>query len=64
LCEGHIYFELNMGETKIYILEDTLLGWNMNLALFHNLNFTKVYLVPKSRMSRSYISPPKRLHGV
>jgi hypothetical protein len=26
LCEGHIYYELNMGATKICILVDTLFG--------------------------------------
>jgi hypothetical protein len=29
-------------EDKIYTLLDTLLGWNMRLALFYKLNFTKV----------------------
>jgi hypothetical protein len=29
---------------KIYILVGTLFGWNINLALFYNLNFTKVYI--------------------
>jgi hypothetical protein len=31
-------------QDKIYILVGILLGWNMNLALFYNLNFTEVYI--------------------
>jgi hypothetical protein len=30
-------------KTKYMFLEGTLLGWNMKLVLFCNLNFTKVY---------------------
>jgi hypothetical protein len=36
--------ERNIGQYKIYILVHTLLGWNMKLALFYNLYFTKVYI--------------------
>jgi hypothetical protein len=32
-------------QDKIYILVGTLLSWNMNLALFYNLNFTEVYSI-------------------
>jgi hypothetical protein len=32
------------GQDKIYILVGTLLGLNMKLTLFYNLNFTKVYI--------------------
>jgi hypothetical protein len=31
-------------QDKIHSLVDTLLGWNINLDLFYNLNFTKVYI--------------------
>jgi hypothetical protein len=31
-------------QDKIQYLVDTLLGWNMKLALFCNLNFAKVYI--------------------
>jgi hypothetical protein len=31
-------------EDKMYILVGTLFGWNINLALFYNLNVIKVYI--------------------
>jgi hypothetical protein len=44
LYDKHIYFEQIWAQDKIYILTGTLLGLNMNLALFCNLNFIKVYI--------------------
>jgi hypothetical protein len=45
LYEGHIYFEWTVGARKhIYSLVGTLLGRSVKLALFYNLNFTKVYI--------------------
>jgi hypothetical protein len=43
-CTRDIYFKWNMGVTKIYISVGTLLGWNMKIVLFRDLNFTEVYI--------------------
>jgi hypothetical protein len=38
------YFERNMDARKNIYFGRYFLGWDVNLALFCNLNFTKVYI--------------------
>jgi hypothetical protein len=47
--EGHLFWTTYGCKIKIYILVGILLGWNMNLALFYNLNFTEVYINLKKK---------------
>jgi hypothetical protein len=44
VCVRHLFWTKCRRKKKIYILVDTLLGWNMKLDLFHNLNFNTVYI--------------------